>query len=174
MDINEAEIAGPCRITFGGIDLGHTTGGVLLTVERDFEDVTVDRYGSTPIDKVLTGNRVMVNFTLAQPNWRALDTAMPETSSQDGTGALDRIDIGAQAGASLRSEAKQLVIHPLKNADADTSDDVVIYKAVSAENVELPMRIDEQKVVEITMHGLVDETYGTGRRLGHVGPANVS
>lgn len=173
MDINQAEIAGPCRITFGGIDLGHTTGGVLLTAERDFEDVTVDRYGSTPIDKVLTGNRAMVNFTLAQPNWRALDTAIPETSSADGA-AADRIDLGAQAGASLRSEAKQLVIHPLKNADSDTSDDVVLYKAVSAENVELPLRIDEQKVVEITMHALVDESYGTGRRLGHIGPADIS
>lgn len=173
MDINEAEIAGPCRITYKGVDLGHTTGGVLLTVERDFEDVKVDRYGETPIDKVLTGNRVMVNFTLAQPNFRSLDVAIPETSSIDGT-AADRIDLGTQAGASLRSEAGLLVIHPLKNADSDLSDDVNIYKAVSAENVELPMRIDEQKVVEITMHALVDETYGTGRRLGHVGPALVS
>lgn len=173
MDINEAEIAGPCRITYKGVDLGHTTGGVLLTVERDFEDVKVDRYGETPIDKVLTGNRVMVNFTLAQPSHRSLDVAIPETSSIDGT-AGDRIDLGTQAGASLRAEAGLLVIHPLKNDNADLSDDVNIYKAVSAENVELPMRIDEQKVVEITMHALVDETYGTGRRLGHVGPAIVS
>lgn len=174
MDINEAEIAGPCRITYKGVDLGHTTGGVLVTAERDFEDVKVDRYGETPIDKVLTGNRVMVNFTLAQPNFRSLDVAIPETSSQDGAGALDRIDLGTQAGASLRAEAGLLVIHPLKNADSDLSDDVNIYRAVSAENVELPLRIDEQKVVEITMHALVDETYGTGRRLGHIGPANVS
>lgn len=173
MDINQAEIAGPCRITYKGVDLGHTTGGVLLKVERDFEDVKVDRYGDTPIDKVLVGNRVMVNFTLAQPKFRSLDVAIPETSSVDGS-AGDRADLGAQAGASLRAEAGLLVIHPLKNADSDLTDDVVIYKAVSAENVELPMRINEQKVVEITMHALVDETYGTGRRLGHVGPALVS
>lgn len=173
MDINEAEIAGPCSITFKGVDLGHTLGGVLLTAERDFEDVKVDRYGDSPIDKILTGNRAMVNFTLAQPNFRSLNTAIPETSSEDGA-AADRIDLGAQAGASLRSEAGLLVIHPLKNAVGDTSDDVVLYKAVSAENVELPLRVDEQKVVEVTMHALIDETYGAGRRLGHVGPAAIS
>lgn len=173
MDINEAEIAGPCKITYKGLVLGHTTGGVLITAERDFEDVTVDRYGATPIDKVLTGNRVMVNFTLAQPNFQNLNIAIPETSSQQG-GAGARADLGAQAGASLRAEAGLLTIHPLKNADADTSDDVVIYKAVSAENVELPLRIDEQKVIELTMHALVDETYGTGRRLGHIGSADIS
>lgn len=173
MDISEAEIAGPCRITFKGVDLGHTTGGVLLTVERDFEDVKVDRYGETPVDKVLVGNRVIINFTLAQPNFRTLDAAIPETSSVDGS-AADRIDLGSQAGASLRSEAGLLVIHPLKNADSDLSDDVNIYKAVSAGNIELPFRVNEQKVVEMNMHGLVDETYGTGRRLGHVGPATVS
>jgi len=174
MDINEAEIAGPCRITLGGVDLGHTTGGVLLTAERDFEDVKVDRYGETPIDKVLTGNRAMVNFTLAQPNARNLKYAMPETSSYDGAGALDRTDLGADAGFSLRTRALQLVIHPLKNGDSDLSDDVVIYKAVSAENVELPFRIDEQKVLELTFTALVDESYGAGRRLGHIGAANVS
>lgn len=174
MDISQVKIAGPCKITANGLDLGHTLDGVLLTAERDFTDVKVDRYGDTPIDKVLAGNRATVSFKLAQNNFRNLDLSMPETSSYDGAGVKDRVDLGADAGYSLRANAVQLVIHPLKNAVSDLSEDIVLYKAVSAENVELPYRVDEQIAVELTFHALVDEGYGTGRRLGHIGPADVS
>jgi hypothetical protein len=36
------------------------------------------------------------------------------------------------------------------------------------------MKIDEQAVLEVTMTALVSEAYGTGRRLGHYGPGDVS
>lgn len=173
MDITEVEVAGPCKITLGGLDLGHTLDGVMLTAEREFLDVRVDRY-SAPIDKVLTSGGATVTFKLAQNNFRNKDLSMPETSSYDGAGVKDRVDLGADNGYSLRQNAQQLIIHPLKNAATDLSDDIVLYKAVSAESVELPYRVDEQLVLELTFHALVDEGYGTGRRLGHVGPADVS
>lgn len=174
MDLNKVKIAGPQRVTFKAIDMGHTLDGVEFTYEREFEDVVVDKYGSTPIDKVLTGSSVMIKFKLAQSDWRQFDLAIPEGSSHDGTGSSDRVDLGVDAGYNLRQDSGLLVIHPLSKATSDTSEDITIYKAVSVENIEVPYKIDEQKVVEITMQGLVDETYATGRRLGHIGPADVS
>lgn len=173
-DISKAGIAGPCRITFKGIDLGHTLDGVDFTAERDLADVIVDKAGNTPIDKILTGNRAMVTFKLAQTQWDQLNAAMPETSSYDGAALRDRTDLGADAGYSLRQDAGVLVIHPLKNAGDDYSEDITFYKAVSVENVELPYKVNEQKVVQVTMQALYVEDYGTGRRLGHIGPADVS
>lgn len=174
MDISKVEIAGPCTIVFNGVNMGHTLDGVELTAEREFAETMVDRYGHTPIDKILTGNRLKLKFKLAQTEWAQWKMAIPETSSYDGSGTNDRADFGADAGASLRASAYPLVIHPLKNAATDFSDDVTIYRAVSTENVTLPLKIDEQRVLEITMEALVDESYGTGRRLGHYGPAAVS
>lgn len=174
MDISKATIAGPCQITFDGVDVGHTQDGVDITVEREFADVLVDKYGTTPIDKVLVGTKAMIKFKMAQPNWRQLNIAMPETSSYDGAGTLDRTDIGGDTGYSLRQDAKQLLIHPLKNAPTDVEDDVTIYKAVSHGTITLPYKIDEQEVIEVEMIALVDESYGAGRRLGHVGSAAVS
>lgn len=173
-DINKVEIAGPCRITLDGVDVGHTLDGVELIGERKLTDVFVDRYGETPIDKVLSGNRLMVKFKMAQTEWDQWNWLVPETSSYDGASTADRADFGADAGYSLRQDAKLLLIHPLKNVATDKSDDVTIYKAVSAENFSLPMKVDEQRVLEITLEALVDESYGTGRRLGHYGPADVS
>jgi hypothetical protein len=174
MDISKARITGPCTVVFNGVNVGHTLDGIEFTAERDFADVKVDKYGDTPIDKVLIGNRVMLKFKLAQPDWRQLDLAIPETSSYDGAGVADRTDLGGDAGFSLRSVSAPLVIHPMKNAATDYTDDITIYKAVSYENIEIPYKVDEQQAVEVTMIGLVDESYGVGRRLGHIGPAAVS
>lgn len=173
-ELAKAEIAGPCTITFGGIDVGHTLDGVEIAAERELTEVNVDKYGKTPIDLVLTGNNLTVKFKLAQTEWDQWNIAIPETSSHDGAAAADRADFGADAGYSLRQDAKLLVIHPMKNAATDFSDDVTVYLAVSSESITLPMKIDEQRVIEVTMKALVSEEYGTGRRLGHYGPAAVS
>lgn len=167
-------ITGPCLITANGVDMGHTLDGVELTAERDFTRVKTDKSGDTPIDYVLAGNRLKAKFKLAQADWDQWNLAIPETSSYDGSGVKDRVDFGADAGYSLRQDSVLLRIHPIKNAISDQSEDIVIYKAVSTEPVTLPMKIDEQKVLEITMEALYVEDYGTGRRLGHYGPADVS
>lgn len=173
-EINKVEVAGPCRITFKGIVLGHYVEGIELTAEREFVDVVVAQYGNTPVDKVLSGNRLMVKFKLAQTEWDQWNAAIPETSSYDGASTADRADFGADAGYSLRADAGLLVIHPLKNVATDLSDDITIYKAVSVENIVMPLAVDEQRTIEVTFEALVDESYGTGRRLGHYGPADVS
>jgi hypothetical protein len=174
MDLAKAKITGPCTITFNGVNMGHTIDGITFTAERSFADINVDKYGTTPVDQILTGTKVMLKFKFAQTGWPQLDMAMPETSSYDGAGTLDRIDLGGDAGYSLRADAKLLVIHPMKNVATDLSDDITIYKAVSVEKIEIPYKIDEQQVVEVTMLALVDESYGIGRRLGHIGSAAVS
>lgn len=173
-DIAKAEIAGPCIITFKGIVLGHTLDGIELTAERELQEVNVDKYGHTPIDFVLSGNHLKVKFKLAQTEFDQWNAAIPETSSYDGAGTADRADFGADAGYSLRQDAGVMVIHPIKNAATDLSDDVTIYLAVSTDNVALPLKIDQQRTLEVTFDALVSEAYGSGRRLGHYGPADVS
>lgn len=173
-DISKAVIHGPCQITFKGIVVGHTLDGVELEATRELKETNVDRYGHTPIDLILTGNTLTVKFKMAQTEWDQWNIAIPETSSYDGASTKDRADFGADAGYSLRQDAGLLVIHPLRLSFGDQSEDVTIYLAVSSENVTLPMKIDEQRVLEVTMKALVSEAYGTGRRLGHYGPADVS
>lgn len=173
MDLTQVEIAGPCRITYKGIDIGHTVDGVELEVDRKLAGVFVDRYGETPIDFVLTGTEAKLNFKLAQFNNRSLDTAIPEAQNID-TATADQTAIGSDAGYSLRGDAGQLVIHPLKYATSDQSHDVTFYKAINTGSFTLPFKVDDQLVIELEMTALVDESYGTGRRLGHVGPAATS
>lgn len=173
-DIARAKIAGPQRITFKGIIVGHTLDGAELEAARELTEVNVDKYGATPIDLVLTGNNLTLKFKMAQADWDQWNIAIPETSSHDGSAAKDRADFGADAGYSLRQDAGLLVMHPMANAETDLSEDLTIYLAVSSDNVTVPYKNDEQRVIEVTMKALVSEAYGTGRRLGHYGPADVS
>lgn len=173
MDLTQVEIAGPSRITYKGIDVGHTIEGVTLEVEREFAEVLVDRYGGMPVDKVLTAQHARLKFKLAQFSNRQWDMGLPEGQNID-VAVQDQTGIGTEAGYSLRGDAGQLVIHPLKFATSDQSHDITLYRAVNTANFTLPYKIDEQLVTELEMEALVDESFGSGRRLGHIGYAATS
>lgn len=172
-DISKVTI-GACRVTHGGVDLGHTLDGVELEFTREFEDLTVDAYGSTPVNKALTGQKMTAKFKLAEIDANRLNSAIPEGAHAVG-GAGERVALGNNSGYLLGVDAKELILRPLRNvAGGSTADDVVIYRAVSIESVTLNYKVDEQRVIEVTMEGLIDESRGDGRLLGHIGSTNVS
>ncbi|WP_438979901.1 hypothetical protein [Polynucleobacter sp.] len=164
---------GPCSVTYGGVNLGHTKDGATLKIDRKFKELNVDQYGNSPVDLALTGNEMTIVVSLAEPEVDNLNVGVPEADYAAGSGG-ERLGIGTDAGYSLRTDAKLLVLHPLKNGASDLSEDINIYKAVSSEPVELPFKVDEQRVFKVTFRALVDETYGSGRRLGHIGVTNIS
>lgn len=164
---------GACSVLWGGVSLGHTKDGAEFQFERSFEDLMVDQYGETAVDKALTGQNLTVKVYLAEPNTSNLHVALPEQGHASGANG-ERVGLGADAGATLRQFARELVLHPLNRAASDDSEDIHIYLAVSMETVALNYKVDEQRVIEVTFQALVDETYGSGRRLGHIGPANIS
>jgi len=172
MNIQNIRI-GACFVTFKGKDLGHTKEGVEFEFEREFEDLIVDQYGSTPVDMALTGQNLKVKVALAEPNTYNLSVAIPEGEYESGA-TDDRLNLGEDAGYQLRGDAGLLVLHPLKNASTNLSEDINVYKAVSVEKISLGYKVDEQRVIEITFRALIDETYGAGRRLGHIGPSLIS
>lgn len=157
---------GACQVTLAGTDLGHTLDGVELTIEREMVDIVVDQYGSTPYDKALTGQKVKAKFKLAEITVANLAKAIPEGTLTSTT----RLTFGTDAGTLLRQFAGLLRLRPLKNVAGNSAvDDVLIYKAVSTEAIPLNYKVDEQRVIEITMEGLVDTTQSSGRLLGEFG-----
>lgn len=164
---------GVCSVKFNNVDLGHTKDGVEVEYAKEVEDLTVDQYGSTPVDKVITGESIKATVKLAEDTLANLLVAIPGASLQTG-GNGSRLAVGQNAGALLSTYAKELVLHPNRYAAADESHDVVIYKAVATELAALSYKIDEQKVFEITFEGLIDETKDAGNRLFHIGTDPIS
>jgi hypothetical protein len=168
------KVAAGCRITFGGVDLGHTVDGTELEIEREFTEVKTDLYGNTPVDYVLAGQKATIKMKLAEITPGTLAYIAPEADWDVGT-ADDHVHFGTKAGYSLRGDALELIITP-QGGNVDGNLTITLFKAVSTDNVKLAYKIDEQSVFEVTFTALVDESRSAtdGRLLGRFGPATIS
>lgn len=154
---------GVCTVTHNGVDLGHTIGGVEVTYEPEYKRVQVDRF-SGPAEMILIGEKLMAKVPLAEYTIANLGIAMPKATT--GTG---KVTIGAQTGKKASTSARLLVLHPISNATADKSEDIGIYKAVVTETVVLGHNNENEKIIEVTFEGLVDEGRTDGNLLGVIG-----
>jgi len=153
--------------------LGHTKGGSVFMVEREFAELLVDQYGSMPVDKILTGNKLKIKLFLAEPTKENQGAAIQEGTYVENEGD-SKLGIGTDSGVALSDTAVLLRLHPRKLPDSNRNKDIYIWMAVSVENVELPYTVEDQRVLEITYEALVDETQPDGQRLGRVGDADIS
>jgi len=159
---------GVCTVTFNDVDLGHTKGGVVVTYEPIYHDVTVDMYGETIVDKRLLGEKFSAKVPLAEATASNLIVAIPEGSTTGG-----KLTVGSTVGDSLLDNAKELVLHPSENAVATLDDDVVIHLAVVASTIELPFTNDGEKIVEVVFEALLDDTKDDGNYLGFIGDSTA-
>ena len=164
---------GVASISFNGLDIGHTLGGVKGSITRKLVDVKADKYGDSPVDKVLTDVQMKLEMKVAEPVIASIRLALPESDYQIGaTGS--RLGIGAGEGASMRPLAGLVVLHPISKAPTDFSEDITMYLGVSTSSPVLNYDVANQRVFDLSFEALVSEAYVPGRRLGHVGPTNIS
>lgn len=164
---------GPVDVYADDVLIGHTKGGVEFSTEREFEDLTVDEYGSSALDKALTGTKLTIKTMLAEITTENLALAIPEGKHDVGVND-SKLGIGRKAGFLLGNSAVELRLHPTGKPDNERDEDVYIWKAVSTESVELAYKIDEQRIIEITFEALVDESQEDGYYLGRIGDADIS
>jgi hypothetical protein len=110
---------GVCSVTFKGTDLGYTKGGAVVTYEPDLHEVTVDRFGSTPLDKVLIGERLKVKVALAEWAIATLQALIPAAST-----GTTKTTLGGLVGDRMNTAAGLLVLHPVANAVGTRTEDV--------------------------------------------------
>lgn len=164
---------GVCSIVFNGVDVGHTLGGTKVTITRKLTPLKVDKYGDSPVDMVVTDVQMEVEAKIAEPVVTLIKNAMPEGDFENGASG-QRVGVAAGEGAALRAGSALLTLHPLSKAATDLSEDVTIYNAVATSSPVLNYDVAGQRVFDIKFSALVNETEGAGRRLGHIGPTNIS
>lgn len=157
---------GVCSVTLGGTDLGHTKGGVEVSYEQSHKDIAVDAYGTSPVRKVLTGEKFKVKVPMAEYTILNLNKAMAQ-SLLTGAGQA-RLTVGQKSGVDSTSIAAQLVLHPTA-AGASRAYDVVLYKAYPISTVTLHHSVDAEKIISVEFEALIDETKTAGNYLGLIG-----
>lgn len=167
-DISKVKV-GVCSVTFNGVDLGHTKGGVELSYEPVYKDVAVDKYGETPVEKYLIGEKLSAKVPLAEFTIANLRNAIPQATFAGAANA--RITIGASAGQAAKVDSAQLVLHPI--GEGTRAFDVVLHKAYVDSQITLGHMVDEEKVIEVTFVALLDETKSDGNYLGLIGDSTA-
>lgn len=167
-DITNVKV-GVCTVTFNGVDLGHTKGGVEVTYEPMYKDVSVDKYGESIVEKYLIGEKMTAKVPLAEFTIANLKAAMPFATFAGAGNA--RITLGKSAGSKASDNAAQLVLHPINMGTR--ANDIVIHKAVSTSEIVLNHKVDEEKVIEVTFESLLDETKADGNYMGLIGDSTA-
>lgn len=158
---------GACKVYYKSVDMGHTKGGVTLTKSPEEVKLTVDQWGETPVDYAVNGEEWTIEARLTEHQLTLLRQLFPTTEE---AGANDgRLTFGRNAGFRLRTQAGQLVLHPLANDPTDASEDVVFYKAVPMGEVEVEYTNEDQRVYTVTFVALVETGNADGYWLGHIG-----
>lgn len=163
-DITQVRV-GVCSVTFNGVDLGLTKGGVTVSYEPTFHEISVDQYGETVVDAVLTGEKFTAKVPLAESTIANLKVAIPNATFAGA--ANKRITIGKTSGTRQSTVAAQLVLHPQN--EGTRVNDIVLYKAFVNSTVELAHTIDGEKVIECEFMALLDSTKSDGNYLGLIG-----
>lgn len=168
MDVTNVKV-GVCSVTFNGVDLGHTQGGVEVTYEPVYRDVMVDAYGETVVEKYLMGEKLTATVPLAESTIANLKNAIPQSTFAGAANA--RITVGAKAGKKATDDAAELVLHPV--VEGTRAFDVVFHQAYVGSTVTIPHRNDEEKIVEVTFEALLDESKSDGNYLGLIGDSTA-
>lgn len=123
----------PCRVTFKGVDLGATKGNVKVSIEETLANLTADQLGTTVIDKRSSGFKCTVETTLDETqnknNWKTV-FPMHKLITNETTGQQSFF-FDSQVGASQRSFAGPLILHPLSRPNTDLSGDIMLYLATA-------------------------------------------
>lgn len=157
---------GVCDVTYKGVNLGHTIGGVTVTYTPDYHETSVDAYGSGVVEKFLVGERLKAKVNLAEFTIANLQNAINQGVLQGD----DAVSVGSKAGKRASANAGLLLLHPVNSPANDTRQfDVSIYKAVVTNELAIEHKNDGEKVLPVEFDGLIDEGRTDGNMLGFIG-----
>lgn len=152
---------GPCKVTFNGVDLGTTKGGVKFKDNLDQSAVLTDQSGTTPEDHILTGRVVSVEVPLTRSNLAKLSKVIPGMSS-----FASYSQVRNQVGIARKATSAQLVLQTLIDGVA-SGDAITIFKASPSPDMEITFDNENQRIYKINFAVYPDTS--NGNRMYRIG-----
>lgn len=137
---------GGCTVTWQGVDLGYTIGGVALTLETTVRHNEIDHFGNgVEVSDRITSRKMGVQASFAEAVVSTLETifaSSPATISTSGT-------LGVQFDAGVLLNQGTLILHPVSMGD-DLSEDILIPNAKMTGNIAWSYQVDTETTFQIT------------------------
>ena len=150
---------GPAYIYFAGRHVGHTYGGVNISITQNVYELKSDQYGETAVKVVDAGLVLEVTVNLTEATFENLK--MLFASATDKTTYLT---FGKPVGGAITTG--ELLIEPI-----DGTDIFQIYKAAPniGGAVEIGFTTDSQRIFACKFIGLIDDSRVSGDQLFRIG-----
>lgn len=153
---------GVCSVTFKGIDMGFTQGGVEVEVSTETHKVLVDQFGSTPLAENIMGRTIVVRCPFAETTLDNMVALMPgATLITDGVDPLIKyVQVTSGVGDNMLDAAGLLTLHPKDKLVGDASEDFTVFLASTAGALNFAYKVDEERIFNVEFSGYVDTANG--------------
>lgn len=150
---------GPCHVYFSGTHIGHTYGGVTVSITQSVYELKTDQYGETPVRVLEGGLKLEVTVNMTESTFANLKVLF--ASATDKTTYLT---FGKPVGAAITTG--ELVLEP-----TDGSSIIQIYKAAPniGGAIEIAYTTDKQRVFACKFSGLIDDQRSSNDQLFRIG-----
>ena len=160
---------GPAEIQWGDHVLGATKGGVTVTITTNWINITVDAYGTTPLDAFEQGTEITVLCRLAESDLlENMEAALPagdRKSDPAGGARAEWLTFGRTAGVTTPTK-KRLVVKPVETNGRW----LTIYQAAATtEALTMEFNNEDIRVIEVTFTGFIMVSRDDGDRLFRIG-----
>lgn len=143
--------------------LGGTLGNVKVKLKYDLADIKADQFGTTVLDKRVSGFLATVETELTQiKDMSQLALLFPHATLLGGPGAY-ALDWDTNVGDSAVLKAGQLKLHPQSAASNDESHDWLFYVAAATADSEITYSPTEQTKAKIVWQVYPDLTVEPAR-----------
>jgi len=155
---------GACTVTFGGTDLGVTSGGVTFSCTYDGVDFMADQY-TMPIRREITVENCSCVVPIAEWNYTALAKLLPQGTATT-SGAQELLEFGG-GGFTFSSDYLALKLDPVD--DATDNLQVNIHLALPISVSEIPYNRESYRILGFTFQGYRDSSKAAGKQLFQFG-----
>ena len=164
---------GICVVTFDGVDLGATTGDVVVSANPEIAQSFVDNYGKAPVGAVDAGCSLTVKVPLTERSFTQLAKLFDGgTVVTDGvTPTKQKLTMGRLAGNDVNTGL--LVLHPQHRGVSDKNYDLNVYKAFVNPG-DFAYSATKQHGMTVTFTAMVDTSRADGDQLFCIGDASAT
>ena len=144
---------GPCEVTFDGVSLGSTFGGVIFRHTEESRPVREDQQGVTNVDELKVGVSCEIEVPLTRTSLGQLSKVIGNSTY---TGS--KLEVGVVVGQSLLDAAKVLIIKPIIDSvvSTDSKTWLTVYKAYPRVDLEVNYNYENQRVYKVIFKAFPD------------------
>ena len=154
---------GPCQVFWDGDDLGGTLGNVTVNFKYEKAPLKADQTGSALLDEAISGMEVTIETEFAQVRDKTQLQKLFPNADIGGTTPHFFIDFKDKVATRQLPLAKQLILHPIVEADASKDYDWCFYKAVPSEESQYVFSPTEQAKLKIVWKVYLDLSVTPGQ-----------